>query len=604
MTTTTTTGLITPLGYDGDDPTVAALRESIYGPHLGTRHTARDTILQLGDVPQDHLTYEQEAGIAPDLLPTVIAEVSVPAHEIAADPHLRGALCDWAAVAAPRLLTVWTGHFDLAIGAIRTHGTGAPYQQQCLAELDTGAAIGVLALTELGGTNGADQQMRATWDRGADGFWLSNPTIGSVKAPPNVADPTVPKNVVFTARLIFEGRDEGVFLFLARLRTTDGLADGVDVGALSSKTGAAMDHGWICADRLFVPRDGLLAGDWATITDTGEFACEIQPVRQRFHHSITPLTGGRLDLATATIASARAAVAGLINYTRQRPHGHSDALQRDLVTAAAHTYSGSVLGRMVRELSTDPDQHQRLPLWLMVAKPVLTTIAEKALRICSARAGAQGHMRGNYLPDWLANALGATTAEGDNQVLEKAAGRTHHALSTLTPPGPLGTVPWWLDMITTREHALANDLSPTTSTEHARQAPEFEGTGLGMDSTRVDLARTTGVRLVVTAAVIAANQSTDPAAATVATACAAVVALTYLDRHSCWYTAHEHHSPLCATQIHTELRRHRRTLTDNPTTLAAAFDIPELPGAPIFAPDYLQACSDQAGWDEHRSTQQ
>ncbi|WP_280507892.1 hypothetical protein [Nocardia flavorosea] len=602
---TTTLDQINPIGYRGEDPAVAALRDSIYGRHLATHRKAREIILRLGDIPQDDLTYAQEAAIAPDLLRAVLGEIGLPAREIAADTHLRGALGDWAAVAAPHLLTVWTGHFDLAIGAIRIHGTGAAYQQNCLAELDTGAAMGVLALTELGGTNGADQQMLAVWDRDADGFWLSNPTIGSVKGPPNIADNTVPKIVVFSARLIVEGRDEGVFLFLTRLRTLDdGLADGVEVGEMSSKLGAAMDHGWARADRLFVPRDGFLGGTWATITDNGEFHCDETDARRRCHRSISPLVGGRLDLATANIAAARAGVAGLINYSKQRPHGHSDVLQRDLVTSAAHVYAGGVLGRMTRDLSIDPAQQDRLPLWMTVVKPILTTIAEKALRTCSARAGAQGQLRCNYYPDWNAGATGSKTAEGENQVLEKAAGRTHHALSTLTLPGAPTSWPWWLDMIIAREHTLATDLYTATGLEHSGEAYEPEGTALGIDSTRADLARTTGVRLVVTAALIAADPATDSSASTIAHACAAVVALSYLDRHSGWYTAHHQQSPDLVEEIHDELRHHRVIVAANQVLLAAAFDIPQLPDAPMFAPDFLQAWSDRAGWDERGSTAQ
>ncbi|MGI5219443.1 hypothetical protein [Nocardia sp. CA-290969] len=597
---TTTLDQITPIGYHGDEPTVAALRDSIYGLHLTTHHTARDIILRLGDVPQDHLTYAMEADLGPTLLRQVIAEVGIPAREIAADTHLRGALGDWAAVAAPHLLTVWTGHFDLAIGAILAHGTGAPYQQKCLAELDTGTAVGVFALTELGGTNGADQQMEAVWDRDADGFWLSTPTPGAVKGPPNLADPTVAKTVVFSARLIVDGRDQGIFLFLSRLRTLEGgMAEGVEVGEMSSKLGAAMDHAWVRADRLFVPRQGLLAGQWATITDDGEFRCDEPDVRQRCQRSISPLIGGRLDLATANIAAARAGVAGLINYSRQRPHGHSDVLQRDLVTSAAHVYAGSVLGRLVRDLSTQPAQRDRLPLWMMVVKPVLTTIAEKALRTCSARAGAQGQLRCNYYPDWNANATGSKTAEGDTQVLEKAAGRTHHTLSTVELPGSPNVWPWWLDMIITRETTLASDLYTAAGRDQDGDEYEPEGTALGIDSTRVDLARTTGVRLVVTAALIAAEQACDPGAATVARACAAVVALTYLDRHSGWYNAHRQQPPDHAEKTHDELRRNRVIVAANQTVMAAAFDIPELPAAPMFAPDYLQAWSHRAGWDEH-----
>ncbi|MGI5219206.1 hypothetical protein [Nocardia sp. CA-290969] len=182
-------------------------------------------------------------------------------------------------------------------------------------------------------------------------------------------------------------------------------------------------------------------------------------------------------------------------------------------------------------------------------------------------------------------------------MLEKAAGRTHLALSTLKLPGTPAKW-WWLDMITARENTLATDLYTATGLEQGGAEYEPEGTALGIDSTRTDLARTTGIRLVVTAALIAADQATDPAAA-VARACAAVVALTYLDRHSGWYNAHRQESPDLAGEIHDELRRNRVIVAANQTVLAAAFDIPELPGAPMFAPDFLQAWSHRAGWDEH-----
>lgn len=596
---TTTTAAMTPIGYQGDDATVAALRETIYGRHLATHRKARETILRLGDVPPDHLTYAEETGIGADLLRKLLAEIGLPARDLAADTHLRGAYGDGAAVGAPHLLTVWTGHHDLAIGALLAHGTGAEYQQELLSELDTGGSTGVFALTEFGGTNGADQQMLAEWDPVADGYWLSSPTRGSIKGPPNFAHPTDPKIVIFCAQLMVKGRGEGIFLFASRLREAGGkLADGVTVGGMSSKHGAAMDHGWAQAHRLFVPRGGFLGGNWAGFTDDGEFWCEEKDVRQRCHRSLSPLIGGRQDLATANIASALAGVAGLVNYSRQRPHGHSDMLQRGLVTAAAHAYAGAVLGRMVRDLSTDPDQQKRLPLWMTVVKPTLTTIAEKALRKSSFLLGAQGLLRCNYYPDWHANAVASTIAEGINDVLEKSAGRGHHALSTLTLPGTPDTRPRWLEMIIAREQTLASDLYTATGIEQGGEEYEPEGMALGIDSTRADLARTAGIRLVVTAALIAAEQSTDPRAVTVTEACAAVVALTFLARNSDWYNAHRMQTPEQADAVHAELRRYRVIVAANQVVLAAAFDVPELPGAPVFAPDFLQAWSERAGWDE------
>lgn len=595
---TTTIARISPIGYRGDDPTVAALCESIYGPHLATHRKARELIFRLGDVSQDHLTYGQEAGIAPDLLRAVLAEAGVPAREIATDAHLRGALCDWAQIAAPHLHTVWTGHVDLAVGAILALGNGdSEYQRQCLADLDTGAAVGVLALTEAAGTNGgASQQTEARWDPEADGYRLTTPHIGAVKFMPNVADETVPKVVVVTARLIeddherAEDRDQGVLAFLVRLRTDEGLVDGVEVVALSTKVGAPMDHGAIRFNDTLVPADGLLTGDWGRRGEDGRFLCKVPP-RHRFHRTIRPLQGGRLDLATADIASARAGVAALVNYSRQRDYGDSDDMRRDLATAAAEAYACSVLGHMVRDMSAE--EQNLPPLWFMVVKPTLTAAAQQILLTCRERAGAQGHLRCNYLPDWIANVAGAITAEGDNRALLIAAGRAGRALGLLRLDGTPAEQPWWLEMITRREEILGTDL------DSALGADEYEpaGTALGRDSAQVDLATTTGVRLTVTAALIAAQSTADPGAAALATSAAAVVALGYLYDHGTWYNAHGLQSPQRAGEIQTDLLRHRRLLAENLTTLAAAFDIPELSGAPIFAPNYLEAVAQRTGWD-------
>ncbi|MEV0111124.1 hypothetical protein AB0H42_33035 [Nocardia sp. NPDC050799] len=77
-----------------------------------------------------------------------------------------------------------------------------------------------------------------------------------------------------------------------------------------------MDHAWVRADRLLVPRGGFLGENWATISADGEFRCDETDVWQRCHRSISPLIGGRLDLSTANIAAARAGAAGLIDFSR------------------------------------------------------------------------------------------------------------------------------------------------------------------------------------------------------------------------------------------------------------------------------------------------
>lgn len=602
MTTTdrsdATHASVSPVGYQGDDPTVHALRTMIFGPDLAVQEQVRALILRLGDVPQEHLTHAQEAGIAPDLLRAVVAGLGGSASDIAADTYVRGALCDWAAVAAPHLLPVLTGHFDLAIGAILTLGNGSDYQRACLAELDDATAIGVLALTELGGTNGADQLTEAHWDRDSGGFRLHTPSLPAAKFMPNVADPTIAKTAVVTARLIVGGRDEGVLPFLLRLRTDDGLADGVEVVALPGKLGAAMDHAMIRFTDVWLPADALLGGDWATIDADGRFDCAL-PVRRRFHAAIDMLGNGRLDLATAAAASARAALAGVVHYSRRRrPGGRGirmadrDAVRQDLTTATAAVYVTSVFGRALRDRAASPEG---LPaVWSMLAKPLLTATAQQVLLTCRERAAAQGILRCNFLPDWLGNVAGMITAEGENQILHIAAGKTGSPSAALQFDGTPAHLPWWARMIADREQTLAHDLYIGTDLDADRYDPESPA--LGRDCTAIDLANTTAVRLAVTAVLIAAEATGDPAAAALATSAAAVHALNYIRSHGTWYAAHKQMPPHRASLIHTELRHHCRVLATDLATLVAAFDIPHLPDAPLFAPDHLRAWRSFTGW--------
>ncbi|WP_040837228.1 hypothetical protein [Nocardia brevicatena] len=601
--TTTTTDLVTPVGYRGEDPTVGALRAALFGEHLGTQRTAMDIMLRLGNVaPEGGVTYEQEAGIGPILLPSLLAEVGLPARKIAQDVHLRGALCDSAAIAATHVLTVLNGHFALTTRAILELGNGSDYLQRCLDELDSGETLGVFAHTELGGTNRAgDLQMIAVRDAAAGGYRLYSTSLEAVKAMANLADPDVPTIAVFTARLMDNGEDRGVLAFVSRFRTVeDGLAEGAEIHILSPKLGSAMPHALIKLNGLLVPDNGVLCGEWGRFDDTGAFVSEV-PVRQRFHRTVGPLIHGRLDLGIAMNRSAGAGAAAAVGFTAQRPHGDSDVLQRDIVTAIADTYVCGVLGRMVRDMAAGPDIEPPLSLWVLVIKPLLTTLAQDALIVCRERLAAHGILRCNYLPDAIANAFGGKTAEGDTRALQVTAGRYAKTLCILTLPGTPAEKPWWLEMIVAREDHLATDLYLATGIDREEYKPD--GDALGLDSPRADLAHTTGIRLAVTAALIAADTALDPHAATVMHSVAAVVALEFLASLGTWFQRRGLQSDQRAAEIETDLLQHRRVLIDNLTILAAAFDIPQLPGAPVFAPDYLQSWRERTGWNTDSFTQ-
>ncbi|WP_107661140.1 acyl-CoA dehydrogenase family protein [Nocardia suismassiliense] len=578
-----------------ESATVEALQEVVFGPHSALYAHVRDVVVGLGDRPASGRTYGEQTEVAPGLLRAVIAGLGRTAREIATDTWLRGALCDWAQVAAPRLLLVLTGHFDLAIGAILALGDGSDYQQQCLAELDTGAALGVLALTELGGTNGADQQTRATWDGATRSFVLTTPTAQSTKMMPNVAGRT-PRIVVVTARLIVDGRDEGVLPFLMRLRAADGaVADGVEIVRLPDKPGAPMDHAMIRFDGIRLPREALLGGDWARMNDDGQLHCALEP-RRRFHAAISVLGNGRLDLATAATASARAAIAGLANYAQQRRPGgkrmiERDAVQLDLVSTLPATYAATVLGRRVRQMraeSTGSAAEQSL--WSMLLKPLLSEAAEQVLTVMRRRAAAQAAFRVNYIADWIDNLEAIITAEGENQIMQVTAGKSQLDLTALQLPDTPALLPWYLKLLIKREEAIAVALRG--------RRYDAAGVVLGRDGAAIKLATATAERLAATALLTEAAAATNPAARRLLESMAAAYALDRIEARGTWYNTHQLVSSQLAGALTSELIGHYRALFDGAPLLIEAFNTPHLTGAPMFAADYIAAWKAYAGWDE------
>ena len=569
-------------------PTVAALRRVIFGEQWPLQRRFRDVIAGLGDGPRTGLIHSEEALIGPELLRLALFRLGHPAREIAADHQLRGALCGNALVAAPHMAPILTGHFSLSASAINRLGNGSRYQQECLTELDSAQAIGLLCLTELGGTNGNDHKTIAEWDAETGGFRISSPSAEAWKFMPNAAS-AVPKTAVVTARLLVDGEDQGVLPFLFRLRTSEGLAKGVDAVTLPDKSSTAMDHGIFRFTGLWVPRDALLGGDWAVMTPDGRFECDV-PLRHRFHRAIGVLGDGRLDLANCIIAAARAELAGLVNYSLQRRPGEGmlmadrDNVQLDQVSALAAVYATSVLGRRIRDLRSGPDADDHPhAVWSMIAKPLLTYTGLEVLTMCEQRAGAQGALRSNLLADWIGGTKGAITAEGENRILQVKVGRPD--IEFLRLPGTPDRLPWYLEMLIHREHRIATSLR--------NGSPDPASCALGPESAAVEMADATSQRLAATALYLEWVNGTDPTACRLAESAAAAYALECIHSNAAWFIGHEH-----MPKVANELRGYRTVLLDHLTTMVDGFALPDLSFAPIFSENYIEAYREFTGWKD------
>ncbi len=553
-------------------------------------------ILQQGPVDSG-LTHTQRARRVYDQLREVMVSLGT-ARELVADPARLFALFDWAAIVTPYLLTVLSGHFNLTVGAIQRLGSGSAWQQEQLERLDDARHAGVFLLTELGyGSNVLEMETEAVWDEIQRCFVLTTPTGAACKFMPNVAAEGVPKITVVAARLKVGGKDEGVFPFIVPMRSEAGLAPGVHVVPLPDKGFVPMDNAMIRFDHVALPYDAWLPGGIARIDYDGTFVCTVPP-RERFHRTIEQLQAGRIALSAATVASARSALFLTTRYAERRrtaggvPMLDRDNVRRSLASCAARVYAATALANMVRRCFADPASDPGLnTLLAMLAKPMLSSTALAVLQECRERCGAQGMFRVNLIADYVCNVQGVITAEGENQVLQVAAGRIlRRLLNSDLAPG-LGDapaeLPWWHLLLITREKALA--AAVVAEDETRTVAPS-----VGPSSYAMDLAGATADRLAVDALAEAARKM-PPEAREMVHTLASVYALERIQRHASWYTATGHLTPDLAAEVERELVRGYRATAGWLPTLVDAFEIPDL-GAPI-AGDYITEWLDFAGWD-------
>jgi len=592
--------LLTP-GVPADlDPVTEDLQRVLFGSDWLLYERAREAMLAVRDVPVSGLTGAEQAARAPDLLRTMIREMGGSALDIAADPRTRGTLFEGAGIAGPSTVTLLSGHIGLTSGLLVASGTNSEYVRGCAAALDTGEAVGVFGHTELGGTNGPNCRTTAIWDEATGRFRLSTPDVAAAKFMPNVADSTTAKIVVVTARVNFRGRDEGVFPFLLWLRDAHGrLAPGVRVVPLADKNGSAMDHAMFGFpdgenQECWLPPQALV-GRLAHIGADGEFHCAL-PHSERFARTIGMLEHARLDLPAAAVAMASTALAGVMNYGSQRCPGDTVLIERgivkdDLATGVAAIWATSILGRRLRDLVATGSPAWSA-LWPMVAKPLLSDTAFRVLDSCITLAGAQGVLRDNFIADGSSNARNIRIAEGANPILLVTAGKAGEALLDLQIPGTPAHLPPDLELLIEREHAIAAAI--------ARGDFGAPGPVRTWDSAAAELATATGERLAATAVTMAASTAIDPTAAHLLDSTAAAYRLDLIYQRGGWYCARKTMTCEQMAQTLTDLTRHRGIVADHLLPLVAAFGIPRLPGAPMFAHDYLEPYQHQ--WDQAHST--
>jgi acyl-CoA oxidase len=576
----------------------------VFGRRYPTYRRIRDLVfgvdgpigLGLSDLEEADYGYRQLARIGEALGGSWAA--------IAEDFWAQSALYDACIVRHPRAVP-YLSHLSLGAVTIQKLGNRSSYQQTLLAELDRGDAFGVFAATELGvGTNVLDAHTLAIWNRADRSLTLRSPEDPrSWKWMPNIASSAFPKILVALARLIVDGKDEGVFPILARVRTRDSLVEGIDVASLpTSRLSAPMDHAAFRFTGLTVPGDALLGGDWAYFDDNGDFVCALSR-HTRFKKSAGSLLTGRISYAGAAVAAARAGWTLVHRYTHQREVDGAlladrDEIQRKMVSTAAHLVAVSALVLHTRDHIAGPNPDMATVTALVnLTKPFVSEVAwavlsDVAISIC----GAQAVLGDNGFGDWLACIVGVRIAEGTNPSLKVAVGRSPAIVSRAEVPGLPTTLSRWHRMLHDREHAIT--AAATESTDN--------GLAIGPDSTATDIHHVIAERITADAMAGAAATLTDPVARALADNLMTIYCLERItgagaavnSNNTSWFAAHHpDYDQARAADARYELRTLYTAVAPHLDTIAAAFDVPALPFAPIDS-NYLTEWPKRLTWQK------
>lgn len=425
------------LGTPGtaDEPDGGALADDLAHALFGRR--GREHVHAIWRKLITHQTFRHRPGLSPegraalsyDWLRLVNDTVGK-AENLARDPNQLTALHEWAAIVdgGGGLCTVASIHYNLFLGSLLDHDEATGRD---LSDFSALRRTGTFLCTELDhGNDAVALETTATFDRETGGFVLHTPHPGARKFMPNTSTLGGPKSAVVAARLVVDGHDQGVFLFLAPLSDESGLLPGVHVWRLPLRAGAPVDHCLTAFDHVALPREALLEGEHGRLGHDGTLTSNLGNRRKRFLRSIGRVTVGKMCMSGAAVGASRAALAIAVRYGEHRRvagpkageripvnahRSHHARLLTSLATAYAMTFlHRSAVASWTRHTPENRAEAERLAA---VAKGWITWQARAITAECRERCGAQGLFAVNGLAGFPDYVEGTVTAEGDNLVI-------------------------------------------------------------------------------------------------------------------------------------------------------------------------------------------
>lgn len=222
---------------------------------------------------------------------------------------------------------------------------------------------GCFAMTELGhGSYVPGLETTATYDRSREVFLINTPVETATKWWIGAAAQTALICSCF-ARLIIDGKDHGVYIFLVPLRnpSTFDPFPGVTIGDCGSKMGRnGIDNGWIQFSNVLIPRDHMLMR-YAQVTRDGAF---IQPTTMQ-QLAYGPLVQGRILVMASAVETAKRALILAIRYSvvrRQFPNSNAASILKSASTSTSTSTMKEFNPRELQILDYATHKRRLLPL--------------------------------------------------------------------------------------------------------------------------------------------------------------------------------------------------------------------------------------------------
>ncbi|MFG3053500.1 acyl-CoA dehydrogenase [Kitasatospora sp. NPDC048239] len=539
---------------------------------------------------------------------------------LASDPYLLTALHEWTALLDGGLTVLAGIHYNLFLGSLLDHD---PHDKRPLDEYLAMERIGTFLCTELGHGNDATAlETTAVYDPADRTFTLHTPHAGAQKFMPNTGPAGGPKSAVVAARLLAEGRDHGIFLFLTPLTDQDGTLPGVTVRPLPLRPGSPVDHCLTSFDQVLLPHEALLTGEHGRLGDDGTFTSALGSKRKRFLTSIGRVALGKLCMSASAIGGARVALATAVRYAH---HRHVSGARPDrrvplwahrthhgpLLEGLATAYAMTALHRATTALwagheHTDPAARALAERRVALAKGWITWQARALLIECRERCGAQGLLPVNGIVSLTMDIEGTITAEGDNLALWAKTGAElllgHDTPPAAAPEGEPADPAVRQQLLQAAEHLLL-----ARARTRLRQAPPGDGLHRWNAAAPAALAAVTAhaEHRAATALLAMAERATDPTARAVLLDLHQLFTVRRIQAHAAALHAGRYLAADRADALADLAEQSIARLAGHAGALVDAFDIPEqvLAGRPIANPGYQEAFDDPtAHWNAvHRS---